>query len=238
MKAEIINPEESKQLFEHWGKFSAICYDTHTTRPSVIGEHCLNSNHFSGSRTRYIEFLITNCPRFLIDQLVRHELGVVKNVQSFRYVDKNNFAYEIPIEIQDNPILVQRYIKHMQSTQELYNDIFEYITITKHKSNERGHEQSRYVLPISTHSAVAIGMDIEALIHFCNKRLCVRTEDIHRELAVMIKNCVLEIIPKLEDYLIPQCQYLLWCPENKSCGAYPTKKELKIKIKEKQNENI
>ena len=83
---------------------------------------------------------------------------------------------------------------------------------------------------MSTHGSFVIGMDIEALIHFCHTRLCVRTEDIHRELARAIRNATLEILPELKDILVPNCQYLLWCPESKGCGAYPTKEKLKEQI--------
>ena len=61
-----------------------------------------------------------------------------------------------------------------------------------------------------------------------HKRLCSRAEDIIRQLAVEMKKEVIKILPNLESRLVPECQYLLWCPEGKkTCGAYPTKKELK-----------
>ena len=103
-------------------------------------------------------------------------------------------------------------------------------TDEKTNSHERANEQARYVLPMSTHGSFVIGMDIEALIHFCHTRLCVRAEDIHRELAKAIRNATLEILPELKDVLVPNCQYLLWCPESNGCGAYPTKEKLKEQI--------
>ena len=43
-----------------------------------------------------------------------------------------------------------------------------------------------------------------------------------------MKKATIEILPELESRLVPNCQAYLWCPEGKkSCGAYPTKKELK-----------
>ena len=86
MKVTILNPEETIRLFEYWGKASCVCYDTETETPEKVGKHCFNSGHFSGSRSRYILFLVEDCPRFTIDQAVRHEIGVMKNVQSFRYL--------------------------------------------------------------------------------------------------------------------------------------------------------
>lgn len=229
MRVELLNPEEAKELFLHWGNFAKVCYDTKTNYPEKIGKHCMKSGHFSGSRTRYFEFLVTDVPRFTIDQCIRGEVGVVKNVQSFRYVGKGMFAYEVPVEITDNEELLNKYNKHMEETAALYEEIQSYV-LEKTGSKERANEQARHVLPISTHSSFVVGFTLEALIHFCNTRLCVRTEDVHRKMAMMIRDEVLKVLPELSDKLVRNCQHLLWCPEMKGCGAYPTKDELKDKL--------
>lgn len=227
MKVTILNPEETARLFEYWGKASCVCYDTITETPERVGKGCMNSGHFSGSRGRFIIFKVEGCPRFTIDQVVRHEIGVMKNVQSFRYVSKDSFAYEVPVEIMDNDALLAKYHAHMMEAMDLYSEIQEYV-FNKTKSQERANEQARHVLPISTHADFVIGMTVEALIHFANMRLCVRAEDKIRELALAIKCVTLEILPELNSKLVPNCQAFLWCPEGKAtCGAYPTKNELK-----------
>ena len=133
----------------------------------------------------------------------------------------------------------------MKATLELYEDIQSYVyskvfdkTNSKEKAKERANEQARYALPMSTHSAFVIGFTLEALIHYCNIRLCTRTEDVHRKMAIMIKNAVLEQLPELSDRLVPNCKRLLWCPEGKKCcGIAPTKDELiELLSKDKNNE--
>ena len=237
MEVTLLNPEESKKLFYWWGVTSAICYDTKTDEPEKIGKGCLYSGHYSGSRSQYILFQVDDCPRLTIDQAVRHEEGVMKNVQSFRYVGKDSFMYEIPIEIKDCPKLIKKYIDHMDATAELYEKIADYV-FAKTGSKERSHEQARYVIPMATHASFVIGFDVEALMHFCQTRLCVRTEDLHRQLAIKIRDAVLEILPELKPRLVPICQWNLWCPEGKkSCGAYPTRTELKEIVKNNNKEN-
>jgi thymidylate synthase (FAD) len=232
LKVTILNPEETTKLFEYWGKASCVCYDTETETPENVGKHCFNSGHFSGSRYRYIMFLVEDCPRFTIDQAVRHEIGVMKNVQSFRYVGKDSFVYEVPTEITDNAELLAKYHAHMMKTMDLYTEIQDYV-LDKTGSRERANEQARHVLPISTHADFVIGMTIEALIHFANARLCVRAEDKIRELAKLCRDVTIEILPELKDRLVPNCQALLWCPEGKaSCGAHPTRDQLKKMIAE------
>lgn len=231
MKVTILNPIEAKSLLSDWGTFASVCYDS-KSNPQKVGEHCLESEHFSGSRWRYIAFRIEDVPRFLIDQLVRHEQGVVKNVQSFRYVDKENFSYDIPNEILDNKELVEKYSKYMDECKSLYSDIKTYI-INKGFSKEKANEKARYIIPMSTLSSVDIAFTPEALIHLCHKRLCNRAESPIRELTNLIKRCVLQILPELKDYLVPQCEYLLWCPEKNGCGKMPNKEKLVEKLLER-----
>jgi hypothetical protein len=45
-----------------------------------------------------------------------------------------------------------------------------------------------------------------------------------------MRDAALEILPELKEYLVPQCQYLLWCPEEHGCGAYPSRNELQKTI--------
>ena len=45
-----------------------------------------------------------------------------------------------------------------------------------------------------------------------------------------VNTAIREVLPELKDALVPNCQYLLWCPESKGCGAYPTKEKLKERI--------
>lgn len=226
MKVTLLNKDRAKDLYKEWGEFARVCYDTETNTPEKIGKHCKQSGHFSGSRSNYIIFRIDEVPRFVIDQAARAEIGVCKNIQSFRYVNKSSFAYEIPIEITDNEELLNKYHEHMMKTIALYEEIQEYV-YEKTKIHERANEQARYVLPMSTHSSYVIGFTIEALIHYMNVRLCTRTEDVHRKLAIEMKKAVLDILPGLKNDLVPNCQFLLWCPEGKrGCGMYPTKAEL------------
>lgn len=234
---ELLNLDEVKNLYKTWGNFAKVCYDSEGDSER-IGKGCARSGHTSGSRAITMIFRITGYPRFVIDQLVRHEVGVCKNVQSFRYVNKDNFGYSIPVTIVDNTELMKKYDAFMESASSLYEDIKQH-AIDNGESEERANEQARYVLPMSTSSAVTIGFTYEALIHYMNMRLCTRTEDIHRQLAMEIRAEAIKALPDLESVLVPQCKRLMYCPEFKSCGAYPKKKQLQeyIELGKKAKEN-
>ena len=91
-------------------------------------------------------------------------------------------------------------------------------------------EDANFVLPRATNTKLTIGFTPEALIRFEQKRLCSRAQDEIREIAIEIKKQVSDVNPDFGKELMPHCQYLLWCPENKSCGAYPSREELKKTI--------
>lgn len=225
MKVEILNSEEVKDIFFSWGNVSATCYNTKNVPLEKIGKNCLISGHFSGGRSKYILFRITGVSRAIVDQLARHEVGVIKNVQSTRYVDKSNFQYETPREILGDVNLTYDYIEHMKQSKLLYDKIQNYI-IENGKSKERANEQARLILPLGIHSEITIGFTVEALIHYMNVRLCKRAEEEHRYLAKLMKLKVIMLLPELEDYLVPQCQKLMYCPETRGCGAYPNKEDV------------
>ena len=93
-------------------------------------------------------------------------------------------------------------------------------------TGEKANDLMRTLLPIGVPTKLRIGFDIEALIHFMNKRLCVRADEPIRQVAKLMKKEVLAVEPRYAKYLVPQCQALGYCPEHKSCGAYPSKEDL------------
>lgn len=233
MKVILLNPDAVKDLFKNWSITSSVCYGSTISpdKPEAIGKHCMKLGHFSGSRGDYIKFRVDDADRSTVDQAVRHEVGVFKNVASFRYISKNEFRYSAPEEIFDNQALFNRYNEHMDNAMELYSDIQDYV-YKKTGSHERANEQARYLLPLSTHTSFVIGYTIEAFVHLCNSRLCIRAEGPIREMTTLMKQEVLKVLPELKPDLVPNCVKLMYCPEGKAgCGAYPTKKQVEEYIK-------
>ena len=64
-----------------------------------------------------------------------------------------------------------------------------------------------------------------------HKRLCVRADEPIRRVAQLMKKEILEVEPRYAEYLVPQCQAMMYCPEHKGCRAYPSKEELKNLLK-------
>ena len=261
MNVKIINPEVLQNLYKNHGEFACECYATPKKFAEKVGKSCEADGHMSGSRCEYIKFEI-EADRGTLEQMMRSEIGVrydnqdkyyymdlieaiprvspdeiVKNMQSFRYVDKNDFTYVIPHNIEKNEkavALYQNCMSNIDTTRKAIRDILiNEDNIDPHKAVE----DANFVLPRATNTKLTIGFTPEALIRFMWKRLCVRAQDEIREVAIAMKKAVAEINAEFAKELVPHCTYLLWCPEGEkhSCGAYPTRKQLKEALEEKNN---
>lgn len=232
-EVEILNKEEVKELFRHWGETSCVCYATPEKYAEGVGKSCLSTEHFSGSRGRYIEFKIKNVPRAALDELFRHEIGVFKNMESGRYVDFSNFTYYTSPLINSKPHIKKIYDNHMELTKKTYQEI---VRLLKEDgiTGERAYQEARGVAPMNYDSKCVIGFTVEAMINLCNKRLCVCSQDHIRKMVKIMRDLVVEIVPELDEYLQAACDYNLYCKESKkrTCGKYPLKSEVKLLVEE------
>lgn len=220
----LVNKDEAAQFIKKHGEFACVCYDTPKEQAEKVGLHCLKSGHLSGSRHLYFVFDLQRVPRFTIDQLVRHEVGVVKNVQSLRYVTKDRLDVYAAPEIRKNPLLVRDHFLTEEYAATCYQ-----LTIDKMRQSgvnkERANEIARTFIPIGIASACSFAVNIEGLIHLANVRLCNRAElPIHYLVQQMVKE-VVAVEPRYKEFLVSQCKKLGYCPEMKGCGKYEPKKK-------------
>lgn len=223
-KVTLVNKDEVTQFIKKHGEFACVCYDTPKEQAEKVGLHCLKSGHLSGSRHLYFVFDIQRVPRFTIDQLVRHEVGVVKNVQSLRYVTKGKMDVYAAPEIIKDPLLVRDHYMSEEYAATSYQ-----LTIDRMKqkgiNKERANEIARAFIPIGIASACSFAVNIEGLIHLANVRLCNRAELPIRHLTKLMVQEVIKVEPRYKEFLVPQCTKLGYCPEMKGCGLYEPKKK-------------
>lgn len=261
MKITILNPDDLKNLFELWGSYARICYQSSPGKEEAIGKHCFKSGHYSGSRSIYIKFLIEDIDRGTAEQIMRTDIGqtrdpeeadnwnfshrlethtdinptsIVKNCLSFRYVDETGFTYYTPPVIERNEKAKTVYKEVMKSIDEGRSKIKQALIdsgVDEHKATE----DANFVLPRATTTSLCIGFTVEALLQFCHKRLCARAQEGIREVAKVMKKAVAEYCPSLAKELVPQCDYLLYCPESKGCGRAPSKETVRSILKQQKN---
>lgn len=219
-KVELINKEDVKEYIKRHGRFAAICYNTDEKYSEKVGESCLKSGHLSGSRHLYFEFKITCVPRSLVDQMVRQEQGVNKNVQSFRYVNKENVNVYVAPEIEQ----IKEIASKITVLEKVISDTYSLIVGTlksKGYSDEQCNEIARTIIPIGQQTSYNIAFNIEGLMRLANVRLCNRAEYPIRTLTKMMIDEVVKVEPRYKPYLVPQCVKIGKCPEGKhSCGKF------------------
>ena len=138
--------------------------------------------------------------------------------KSQRYVkEKGQFDYIIPPTIERNPELKAKFEEFMGEISKKYLEF-----------TEAGipAEDARFVLPNATASSMVASLNLRELIHLANLRLCTRAQ---YEIRLLVKAMCDELIkeePWLKDYLVPKCERLGFCDEDKCCGRMPRKEEV------------
>lgn len=220
-KVKLVNGEEVKNFIKKHGEFAAICYDTPKEKAEAVGLHCLKSGHFSGSRHLHFVFELENVPRSAVDQIVRHNIGFVTNVQSLRYCNKDGkVSIYIAPELADNPYMMKTIQDQENIVNAQYNYIQSYLE-EGHIKGEKANEIARTILPIGISTSCNIAVNIECLAHLANVRLCTRAELPIRTIVKEMVRQVVEVEPRYKFLLVPQCKKLGYCPEgNKECARY------------------
>lgn len=216
MKVELLNKAEL-QVFspeQIIGDFARVCTDS-LAPAERIAKHCFESGHGSPQRSVLFRFQISEVSRAFSHQHVRHNVGVAHNQRSQRYVEEDGFGYTIPSSITHDLIALNYYVDFMEMAENAYNDL-----------RDRGipEEDARYVLPNATHTIINSVFTPQALIHYCNERLCTRAQWEIRQVARLMVKEVAEVSPYIASLLVPKCDALGYCPEKQTCGRRPLKK--------------
>ena len=174
----------------------------------------ISSGHYSTIEHIQISYAISNISRACSHQLVRHR-HMSFSQKSQRYVkEKGQFDYLTPDSIENNPELKQKFDDFMSKISDFYIEL-----------TEAGipAEDARAVLPNATSTSMVASLNLRELIHLANLRLCTRAQ---KEIRILVKRMCDELIkeePWLKDYLVPKCESLGFCDEDKSCGRMPVK---------------
>lgn len=175
-------------------------------------ERVISSGHYSVIEHIQVSFAISNVSRACTHQLVRHR-HMSFSQKSQRYVkEKGQFDYIIPPTIARDEVLKDKFVKFMSEISQKYLEF-----------TEAGipAEDARAVLPNACATSMIASLNLRELIHIANLRLCTRAQ---YEIRLLVKAMCDELIkeePWLKPYLVPKCERLGYCDEEKSCGRKP-----------------
>lgn len=174
----------------------------------------ISSGHYSTIEHVQLSFAINNISRAATHQLVRHR-HMSFSQKSQRYVrEKGGFDYIIPASIKNNPEMLEKFEDFMSECA----DVYEFFT-----NNGIKAEDARAILPNATASSMVASLNLRELIHIANLRLCTRAQLEIRQLTKKMCDLVIEKEPWLKEHLVPKCERLGYCDEDKSCGRMKTK---------------
>lgn len=182
--------------------------------------HVLDSGHHSVLEHASFTFFISGVSRALSHQLVRHRIGVSYSQQSQRYCAfEDGFNYVIPPSISKDPELLEKFRELMTQI----NDTYQYFL-----GKEIPAEDARMVLPNACTTNLTVSLNLRALMHFCEERMCTCAQGEIRQMARSMAKLITDKIPELKEYLREKCYRLGYCNENskRSCGRKPLKSEV------------
>ena len=183
-------------------------------------EKVIGSGHYSTIEHIQVSFAISNVSRACTHQLVRHR-HMSFSQKSQRYVkEKGQFDFITPPTIAKNSQMQQKYNEFMENVSKFYLEL-----------TEAGipAEDARFVLPNAAASSMVASLNLRELIHLANIRLCTRAQ---YEIRILVKKMCDELVaqePWLKTYLVPKCERLGYCDEDKCCGRKLPKSEV-IKV--------
>lgn len=176
-------------------------------------ERVISSGHYSTIEHIQLTFAVSNVSRALTHQLVRHR-HMSFSQKSQRYVkEKGEFDYIVPSAIEKNPALSAKFDDFMVNVANFYQELVAEGILA---------EDARAILPNAASSSLVVSMNLRELIHFANLRLCTRAQAEIRTLAKKMCEIVAKEEPWLKAHLVPKCERLGYCDEDKSCGRMPT----------------
>ena len=175
-------------------------------------ERVVSSGHYSTIEHIQVTFAISNVSRACTHQLVRHR-HMSFSQKSQRYVkEKGQFDYLIPPTIEKDENLKAKFVEFMGEISKVYTEFVEAGIPA---------EDARAVLPNACATSIVASLNLREMIHLANLRLCTRAQ---YEIRTMVKAMCDELIkvePWLKPYLVPKCERLGFCDEDKSCGRMP-----------------
>jgi thymidylate synthase (FAD) len=201
------------------GEVASVCWDSKPSRR--IAESCLKSGHDRVSEFADVTLEIADYSSRTIRELYNHVSGVSRLQKSTRYVNEGEFAYYTPDSIHDKPEALAQYDRIMHEISNCYK-ILENQGIPK--------QDIANILPLGSHTKIVLKINIRALIHMSNLRLCHRALKEYRDLMNEILQEVRTINDEYEyimkHYCVPKCVKDGFCREDHCCGLMPKVFEL------------
>ena len=220
----IILPETTRNPITLIGKRAGVCWGadiTNDERNYKRGLECIENNHGRTLEFVNVEAVLDGWSARVIREWYTHIGGAPTRLQaSTRYINySNGFDYVIPSKIANNEKALALYTETMNVIKENASAL----------ENELGipREDVANLFPLGMDTKIVDKRNLRNLIDMSHQRMCTRAYWEYRKLF----KAYIEVLRKIDDewayivdnYFIPKCEMLGYCPEKYSCGRKPKK---------------
>lgn len=225
-----ILPQTTKSPLQIIGVTSAICWDSKTTdieknRKRAID--CILSGHDRVLEWVNVEIIIDGYSAKMMRELMRHIVGTSVLQASTRYIDyEKGFSTVIPKAVAQN-----------ERASAVWDDAMKAIHSAMTELKELGIPKEDYtnLLPLAYQSKLVLKLNLRALVHFMNMRLCGRAYWEIRQFSAELRAALIkygdspdnsrnEWKEVAENLFVPKCKAVGFCTETRgSCGLMPLK---------------
>lgn len=232
-----ILPQTDKEPLNTIGYCAGVCWNSpidDKEKNIKRAKSCIRSGHTRTAEYPDVFCIIQGYSARCIRELYTHVIGTTRLQSSTRYVDAKNMDTN-----------TEFYNPFDDESSKIYNAGLTSIMQTYQKLEELGNskEDAANILPLGMDTKIVWKINLRALMHFMNLRLCSRAYKEIRALAAELKQKLKTLSPEwewiCEELLVPKCEAMGYCDEEHSCGRKITKAQMLKAVEEwKKNGNI
>ncbi len=218
-------PETTKYPITLMGRRAGVCWGADITddeKNYKRGLECLKANHGRVMEFVNIEVVIDEYSARVIREWYTHIGGMPTRLQgSTRYINYKDFKYVTPEKIINN-----------DEAKVVYDNVMSVISNGLQYLENLGipREDSSMLLPLGMETTEVDKRNLRNAIDMSRQRMCKRAyweyRDLFKEYCKVLSDYSDEWKYIVDNYMMPKCEVLGYCPEKKSCGRKP----LKVKV--------
>lgn len=220
----IILPETTRKPISLIGRRAGICWDADITdeqKNYKRGLDCIESNHGRTLEFVNIETVLDGWSARVIREWYTHISGAPTRLQaSTRYINYiDGLDYVIPEKIKNNPEAMNEYRSVM----------WDIVGTASYLEKELGipREDVANLFPLGMTTKIVDKRNLRNVIDMSRQRMCTRAYWEYRKLFRAYMNELRKIDDEwayiVDNYFMPKCEMLGYCPEKRSCGRKPKK---------------
>lgn len=217
-----ILPETTRDPISLIGRRAGVCWGADIEDPQKNyrrGLDCLESNHGRTLEFVNVEMVLDGYSARVIREWYTHIGGAPTRLQaSTRYINYEDFPYVSPGKIEKN-----------EQAQAVYRGVMSSIAEGLRQLEEMGvpREDAGMLLPLGMETRVVDKRNLRNLIDMSHQRMCSRAYWEFREMFSDVLRALRGISEEwqliVDQYMMPKCELLGYCPEKRSCGRKPKK---------------